>query len=72
MSSRDRRPRRPSRAPHKVPGVSAPIDTVRETMVEAKRHYEKAGKPELLDYQEFDGGHEWRGDIAWKFLAKYL
>ena len=51
---------------------SAPIDTVRETMVLAKRHYEKAGKPELLDYAEFDGGHEWRGDIAWKFLAKFL
>jgi dienelactone hydrolase len=51
---------------------SAPIDTVRETIVQARRYYEKAGKPELLDYEEFNGGHEWRGDIAWKFLAKYL
>jgi len=51
---------------------SAPIGTVRETILQAKRHYEKAGKPELLDYAEFDGGHEWRGDIAWKFLARFL
>jgi len=51
---------------------SGPIDTVRATMVEAKKHYQKLGKPELLDYQEFEGGHEWRGDVAWKFLAKYL
>ncbi len=50
----------------------APIDTVRETAVLAKKKYADAGKPEMLDYAEFEGGHEWKGDIAWKFLAKYL
>jgi hypothetical protein len=25
-----------------------------------------------FDFEEFDGVHEWRGDVAWKFLAKYL
>jgi hypothetical protein len=63
---------RPLQVQAGVNDKSAPIDTVRETMVQARRHYEKAGKPEHLDYQEFDGGHEWRGDIAWKFLARYL
>ena len=43
----------------------APIDTVRETVAVAKRFHD-------FDYEEFDGGHEWRGDVAWKFLAKYL
>ena len=52
--------------------TQAPIDTVRLTVPKAKRAYEAAGKPELFDYREFDGGHEWRGDIAWSFLAKHL
>jgi dienelactone hydrolase len=50
----------------------APIDTVRVTAVEARKAYERSGKLELFDYQEFQGGHEWRGDIAWAFLAKHL
>lgn len=50
----------------------APIDTVRATLPAARRAYERAGKPELFDYAEFDGAHEWRGDIAWAFLAKHL
>lgn len=48
--------------------TQAPIDTVRETAKIAKQMY-KGDKLEIL---EFDGGHEWRGDIAWKFLQKYL
>lgn len=50
---------------------AAPIDTVRLAALEARRAYENA-KPELFDYAEFDGGHEWRGDIAWAFLAKHI
>jgi dienelactone hydrolase len=50
----------------------APIDTVRQTEILARRAYEKVGKSDVFDYEEFDGGHEWRGDVAWKFLAKYL
>ena len=56
-----------------VSDKSAPIETVRATLVEARKLYEKAGgPPELLDYAEFDGGHEWRGDVAWAFLKKHL
>ena len=50
----------------------APIDTVRPVADLARQAYKVAGKPELFDYQEFEGGHEWRGDIAWSFLAKHL
>lgn len=55
-----------------IKDTQAPIDTVRQTAPLARGHYEKAGKPELFDYAEFDGGHEWRGDIAWRFLLKHL
>jgi len=50
----------------------APIDNVRETEKLARDAYGKAGKPELFEYDEFSGGHEWRGDLAWAFLRKYL
>lgn len=50
----------------------APIDTVRPVAEQARKAYQKLAKPELFDYQEFDGAHEWRGDIAWQFLAKHL
>jgi imidazolonepropionase-like amidohydrolase/dienelactone hydrolase len=46
-----------------------PIDMVRSAAAEAKTHYAPNG---LFEFQEFDGGHEWRGDIAWAFLRKHL
>lgn len=55
-----------------IKDASAPINTVRVTIEEARKHYDAAGKSGALDYQEFDGGHEWRGDVAWTFLARYL
>ena len=48
-----------------------PIEAVRRTMTQARRHYVAVGKPELFDYEEFDGGLERRGEVAWPFLAKY-
>jgi len=42
---------------------------VRSAAAEAKTHYAPNG---LFEFQEFDGGHEWRGDIAWAFLRKHL
>lgn len=44
----------------------APIESVRRTLAEARVYHP------TLDYQEFDGGHEWRGDIAWTFLKQHL
>ena len=46
-----------------------PIDMVRRAAAEAKTHYAPNG---AFEYQEFDGSHEWRGDIAWAFLRKHL
>lgn len=46
-----------------------PIEDVRRAAAEAKTHYASDGK---FEFQEFDGGHEWRGDIAWAFLRKHL
>lgn len=45
---------------------AAPIESVRRTIAEARVHHP------TVDYQEFNGGHEWRGDIAWAFLKKHL
>ena len=42
---------------------------VRRAAADAKTHYAPNG---LFEFQEFDGGHEWRGDIAWAFLRKHL
>ncbi len=49
-----------------VKDPAAPIESVRRTLAEARVYHP------ALDYQEFDGGHEWRGDIAWTFLRKHL
>jgi hypothetical protein len=49
-----------------------PIETVRQTLIQARWQYEAAGKPELFDYEDFDGCNEWRGAVAWPFPAKYL
>ncbi len=49
-----------------VKDAAAPIESVRRTLAEARVHHP------TLDYQEFDGGHEWRGDIAWTFLRQHL
>jgi len=46
-----------------------PIEMVRRAAAEAKTHYAPGGP---FEFQEFDGGHEWRGDIAWTFLRKHL
>lgn len=46
-----------------------PIDMVRRAAAEARTHYAPGG---AFEFQEFDGGHEWRGDIAWAFLRKHL
>ncbi len=45
---------------------AAPIESVRRAIAEAKVHHP------TVDYQEFNGGHEWRGDLAWNFLSKHL
>ncbi len=43
-----------------------PIESVRRAIAEAQVHHT------TVDYQEFNGGHEWRGDLAWTFLSKHL
>ena len=45
---------------------AAPLESVRRAIAEAKVHHP------TVDYQEFNGGHEWRGDLAWNFLSKHL
>jgi hypothetical protein len=34
----------------------------------ARRERDKLRGAKGFDYREFEGGHEWRGDIAWDFL----
>lgn len=47
-----------------------PIEGARRAAAEARVHYGKQAAS--FDFAEFEGGHEWRGDIAWNFLRKHL
>ena len=48
-----------------------PIDDVRRA-VEKSRAYYPAEHAADFDFEAFDGVHEFRGDVAWPFLRKYL
>jgi dienelactone hydrolase len=49
-----------------------PIDSARSAAARAARYYARLGVPERFEFQAFDGGHEFRGDLAWAFLNKHL
>jgi dienelactone hydrolase len=55
---------------------SADDNTPRDAAVAAyeklRRVYELLGMGERTELDEFGGGHAWRGDRAWPFLAKWL
>ena len=46
-----------------------PIDDVRAA---AKRTQTLYGPAKTFEFIEFEGGHEWRGTVAWPFLRKHL
>jgi dienelactone hydrolase len=57
----------PSRALQVQMGLSdklIPIEEPREVLAK--------GKPATLEYREFEGGHEFRGVLAWEFLRRSL
>lgn len=47
-----------------------PIDSARAAAGRVKPLY--AASPDKFEFHAFDGGHEWRGDIAWPFLRSHL
>ncbi len=47
-----------------------PVDGAR--LVAEKIRPSWAANPAHFDYQEFDGGHEWHGALAWPFLRAHL
>lgn len=49
-----------------------PIDDVRRGIEKSTPCYQKLGLRDKFVYEEFEGGHEFRGDIAWRFLKKHL
>jgi len=38
----------------------------------AAAYYDRLGVGERFEFVAFEGGHEWRGDVAWRFLARWL
>ena len=49
-----------------------PVEGARKAASRASQYYTKLGMPERFEFVDFDGGHEFRGDVAWEFLAKWL
>ncbi len=49
-----------------------PIDDVRAGAARTKAFYVKARAESMFEFAEFNGGHEWRGDLAWAFLRRQL
>jgi hypothetical protein len=48
------------------------IDDTREMVVRAAGEYERGGGSGRLEFVEFVGGHEFRGDPVWDFLRRSL
>lgn len=49
-----------------------PIEEARKGTARVADYYAKLGQAGNFEFQAFDGGHEFRGDIAWQFLRKHL
>lgn len=49
-----------------------PIEEARRGTARVADYYGKLGLDAQFEFQAFDGGHEFRGDIAWQFLRKHL
>ena len=48
------------------------VEAARATAPKAAVHWEKLGLSDRFVYTEFDGGHEFKGETAFEFAAKYL
>lgn len=49
-----------------------PVEGARRTAPLARAYYEQLGLADRFEYVEFEGGHEFRGDVAWAFLRRHL
>jgi len=62
---------RPLQVQNGINDKGFPIDDVRRA-VEKSRVYYTGSHAGDFDFQAFEGVHEFRGDVAWPFLRKYL
>ncbi|MBM3761307.1 MAG: hypothetical protein FJW36_13795 [Acidobacteria bacterium] len=49
-----------------------PIDQSRQASRRVSLVYEKLNEKDKFVFEEFDGGHEFRGSLVWPFLRKWL
>lgn len=49
-----------------------PIDDVRLGAERARTHYAQQNAAAQFEFAEFEGGHEFRGSLAWEFLRRHL
>jgi hypothetical protein len=49
-----------------------PIDETRKAVEVVRRAYQIANATERFVYDEFDGGHQWHGEISIAFLRQWL
>lgn len=63
---------RPLQVQSGINDKSLPIEEARVGTARVADYYRNLGKAENFEFQAFEGGHEFRGDVAWKFLRKHL
>jgi hypothetical protein len=49
-----------------------PIEGSRAAAKRALGYYTRQGAADKLEFQEFEGGHEFRGRLVWPFLKRWL
>jgi len=62
---------RPLQVQNGINDKGYPIDDVRRAVEKSRVYYTGAHAGDF-DFQAFEGVHEFRGDVAWPFLRKYL
>jgi len=51
---------------------TALVDDIRTAAAEARKVYHAAGSGEVFEYFEFDGVHEFKGELVWPWLRKHF
>lgn len=63
---------RPLQVQSGISDKAFPIDDVRLGAERARSHYAAQNAAAYFEFREFEGGHEFRGSLAWEFFRRHL